>query len=59
MMVYIGVKKGDIVFIVLMFGDLYCVKWVVENFLLDVCCVNEVCGMFGFIGIWNGYFVII
>lgn len=59
MIIYIGVKFGEIVEIVLLFGDFYCVKWVVEIFLIDVICVNEVCGMLGFIGMWKGNCVMI
>lgn len=39
---------------ILFLGDLFCVKYIVEIFLEDVICYNEVCGMFGFIGIYKG-----
>lgn len=55
MTVHIGAKKGDIAPTVLMPGDPYRAKWAAENFLSDVRCVNEVRGMLGFTGTWNGH----
>ena len=55
MTVHIGAEKGDIAPTVLMPGDPYRAKWAAENFLSDVRCVNEVRGMLGFTGTWNGH----
>lgn len=55
MTVHIGAEKGDIAPTVLMPGDPYRAKWAAENFLTDVRCVNEVRGMLGFTGTWNGH----
>lgn len=55
MTVHIGAEKGDIAPTVLMPGDPYRAKWAAENFLSDVRCVNEVRGMLGFTGKWNGH----
>lgn len=54
MTVHIGAKLGDIAETVLMPGDPYRAKWAAETFLTDVICVNEVRGMLGFTGMWNG-----
>ncbi len=54
MTVHIGAKEGQIAETVLMPGDPYRAKWVAENFLQDAECVNEVRGMLGFTGSWNG-----
>lgn len=54
MTVHIGAKPGDIAETVLLPGDPYRAKWVAENFLKDAVCVNEVRGMLGFTGTWNG-----
>ncbi|MCL4166752.1 UNVERIFIED_CONTAM: hypothetical protein GTU68_001613 [Idotea baltica] len=35
-------------------GDPYRAKWAAETFLTDAHCVNEVRGMLGFTGLWNG-----
>lgn len=51
---YINVEMGDFVDVVLMLGDLLCVKYIVEIFFEDVREVNNVCGMLGFIGIYKG-----
>jgi len=59
MTVHIGAEKGDIAPTVLMPGDPYRAKWAAENFLSDVRCVNEVRGMLGFTGTWNGHLVTI
>lgn len=55
MTVHIGAKKGEIAETVLMPGDPYRAKWVAETFLTDAECVNEVRGMLGFTGTWNGH----
>lgn len=54
MTVHIGAEKGEIAPTVLMPGDPYRAKWAAENFLTDVRCVNQVRGMLGFTGTWNG-----
>ncbi|MGA1181639.1 MAG: purine-nucleoside phosphorylase, partial [Marivivens sp.] len=59
MTVHIGAKPGDIAETVLMPGDPYRAKWAAETFLKDVVCVNQVRGMLGFTGTWNGHRVTI
>lgn len=59
MTVHIGAKSGEIAETVLMPGDPYRAKWAAESFLTDVRLVNEVRGMLGFTGIWNGHRVTI
>jgi len=54
MTIHIGAEKGDIAPTVLMPGDPYRAKWAAETFLQDARCINEVRGMFGFTGTWNG-----
>jgi purine-nucleoside phosphorylase len=55
MTVHIGAQKGEIAETVLMPGDPYRAKWAAETFLTDVRLVNEVRGMLGFTGTWNGH----
>ena len=55
MTIHIGAKKGDIAPTVLMPGDPYRAKWAAETFLKDARCINEVRGMLGFTGTWNGH----
>lgn len=55
MTIHIGAEKGDIAETVLMPGDPYRAKWAAETFLKDVRMVNEVRGMLGFTGTWNGH----
>ena len=55
MTVHIGAKPGDIAETVLMPGDPYRAKWAAETFLRDARLVNEVRGMLGFTGTWNGH----
>ncbi len=59
MTVHIGAKPGDISETVLMPGDPYRAKWAAETFLDDAVLVNEVRGMLGFTGTWNGHRVTI
>ncbi len=59
MTIHIGAKPGDIAETVLMPGDPYRAKWAAETFLQDVKLVNEVRGMLGFTGTWNGHQVTI
>lgn len=54
MTIHIGAKPGEIAETVLMPGDPYRAKWIAETFLKDAVCVNEVRGMLGFTGTWNG-----
>ena len=55
MTIHIGAQKGDIAPTVLMPGDPYRAKWAAETFLKDARCINEVRGMLGFTGTWNGH----
>jgi purine-nucleoside phosphorylase len=59
MSLHIGAEKSEIAEVVLMPGDPYRAKWAAETFLEDVKCVNEVRGMLGFTGTWNGHRVTI
>lgn len=59
MTVHIGAKPGEIAETVLMPGDPYRAKWAAETFLKDTVCVNQVRGMLGFTGTWNGHRVTI
>ena len=54
MTTHIGAQKGDIAPTVLMPGDPYRAKWAAETFLTDARCINEVRGMLGFTGTWQG-----
>lgn len=55
MTIHIGAQKGDIAPTVLMPGDPYRAKWAAETFLQDARCINQVRGMLGFTGTWNGH----
>lgn len=59
MTIHIGAAKDDIADTVLMPGDPYRAKWAAETFLTDARCINEVRGMLGFTGLWNGHRVTI
>lgn len=59
MTIHIGAKPGEIAETVLMPGDPYRAKWAAETFLQDAQLVNEVRGMLGFTGTWNGHRVTI
>ena len=59
MTIHIGAKPDDIAETVLMPGDPYRAKWAAENFLQDAKLVNDVRGMLGFTGTWNGHRVTI
>lgn len=59
MTIHIGAKPGEIAETVLMPGDPYRARWAAETFLTDARCVNEVRGMLGFTGTWNGHLVTI
>jgi len=55
MSTHIGAKPGDIAETVLLPGDPYRARWAAEKFLKDVRLVNEVRGMLGFTGTYNGH----
>lgn len=59
MTVHIGAQPDDIAETVLMPGDPYRAKWAAQTFLTDARLVNEVRGMLGFTGFWNGHRVTI
>lgn len=59
MTIHIGAAPGEIAETVLMPGDPLRAKWAAETFLTDPVCVNEVRGMYGFTGTWNGHRVTI
>jgi|TARA_B110000977_G_scaffold80138_1_gene107345 purine-nucleoside phosphorylase len=59
MTIHIGANKDDIADVVLMPGDPYRAKWAAETFLTGATCINEVRGMLGFTGEWNGHRVTI
>ncbi|MEL6167323.1 MAG: purine-nucleoside phosphorylase [Pseudomonadota bacterium] len=55
MTIHIGAKKGDIAPTVLLPGDPLRAKWAAETFLAEPRLVNDVRGMLGFTGTWNGH----
>lgn len=59
MTVHIGAKPGDIAETVLLPGDPYRARWAAQTFLENPVLVNEVRGMLGYTGIWNGHRVTI
>ncbi|MFA9558831.1 purine-nucleoside phosphorylase [Evansella sp. AB-rgal1] len=54
MSVHIGAKKGDIAESILLPGDPLRAKYIADTFLKDVSCYNEVRGMLGYTGTYNG-----
>lgn len=54
MSIHINANKGDIAENILLPGDPLRAKHVAETFLEEVVCYNEVRGMLGFTGIYNG-----
>ncbi|WP_170772524.1 purine-nucleoside phosphorylase [Ruegeria lacuscaerulensis] len=54
MTIHIGAEKGEIAETVLLPGDPYRAKWAAETFLDDAKQVNNVRGMLGFTGTWQG-----
>ena len=59
MSIHIGAKPGEIAETVLMPGDPYRARWAAEAFLEGATCVNQVRGMLGFTGTWQGHRVTI
>ncbi len=55
MTIHIGAKPGDIAETVLLPGDPYRAKWAAETFLDNPKLVNEVRGMLGYSGTWQGH----
>ncbi|MCD9585832.1 purine-nucleoside phosphorylase [Tenacibaculum maritimum] len=54
MSIHIKAKKGDIAETVLLPGDPMRAKWIAETFLNNPTCYNDVRGMLGFTGIYQG-----
>lgn len=54
MSVHIGAKKGEIADTILLPGDPLRAKYIAENFLEDAKLYNEVRGMYGYTGKYNG-----
>ena len=59
MTIHIGAEPGQIAETVLLPGDPRRAKWAAETFLSDATCVNEIRGMLGYTGTWNGHRVTI
>ncbi|SFE30552.1 purine-nucleoside phosphorylase [Roseivivax sediminis] len=57
MTIHIGAAAGEIAETVLLPGDPYRAKWIAETFLTAPRLVNEVRGMLGYTGTWNGHAV--
>lgn len=54
MSIHIGAPEGAIAETVLLPGDPLRAKWIAENFLTDAVCYNEVRGMLGYTGYYDG-----
>ncbi len=54
MSVHIGAKKGEIAETILLPGDPLRAKWIAETFFEDAFCFNEIRGMYGYTGTYNG-----
>ncbi|MGX8794700.1 purine-nucleoside phosphorylase [Fusibacter sp. JL298sf-3] len=54
MSTHINAQQGDIAEIVLLPGDPMRAKYIAENFLENATCYNQVRGMYGFTGTYNG-----
>ena len=54
MSIHIGAKEGDIATTILLPGDPLRAKYIAENFLTDFICYNEVRGMYGYTGRYQG-----
>lgn len=55
MSIHIGAAPGDIAETVLLPGDPYRARWAAETFLEKPRLINEVRGMLGYTGTWNGH----
>jgi len=55
MSIHIDAKKGDIAETILLPGDPLRAKWIAETFLENVTCYNEVRGMLGYTGTYQGH----
>ncbi|WP_109510371.1 purine-nucleoside phosphorylase [Nocardioides speluncae] len=55
MSTHIGAKPGEIAPHVLLPGDPLRARWIAETFLTDPQCYNEVRGMLGYTGTWQGH----
>ncbi|MCL4158494.1 UNVERIFIED_CONTAM: hypothetical protein GTU68_041050, partial [Idotea baltica] len=54
MSIHIGAQKGDIAETILLPGDPLRAKWIAETFFENSKCFNEVRGMLGYTGTYNG-----
>jgi purine-nucleoside phosphorylase len=54
MSIHIGALPGDIAETILLPGDPLRAKWIADNYLDDAFCFNEIRGMHGFTGYYNG-----
>ena len=54
MSVHIGAEKGEIAETILLPGDPLRAKWIAETFFENPICFNEVRGMYGYTGTYNG-----
>lgn len=54
MSIHISAKKGDIAETILLPGDPLRAKWIAETFFENPICFNEVRGMLGYTGTYNG-----
>lgn len=54
MSVHIGAKQGDIAETILLPGDPLRAKWIAETFFENPICFNEVRGMYGYTGTYQG-----
>ncbi|WP_397362530.1 purine-nucleoside phosphorylase [Olleya sp. R77988] len=54
MSIHIGAKKGDVAETILLPGDPLRAKWIAETFLENPVCFNEVRGMLGYTGTYEG-----
>ncbi len=59
MTIHIGAEPGQIAETVLMPGDPMRARWAAEKFLENPVCINQVRGMLGFTGTWQGHRVTI
>jgi len=59
MTIHIGAAPGDIAETVLLPGDPYRAKWAAQTYLENAQCVNDVRGMLGYTGTWQGHRVTI